>query len=97
MDLKSTLSLPARIEALPLGQGFARELALLAGFDDTRVSAIHLACEEAFVAIVHRAAPDSEDPVVISGEVTPLALALTFRDREMLPAPDEDTGSGSSS
>ncbi|MBN2437972.1 MAG: ATP-binding protein [Deltaproteobacteria bacterium] len=89
MDLKSTLHLPARMEALPLGQGFARELALLAGFDDARINAIHLACEEAFVAIVNRAA-GSENPVVVSGEVTPLALVLTFNDREMLPDPDED-------
>jgi predicted N-acetyltransferase YhbS/anti-sigma regulatory factor (Ser/Thr protein kinase) len=90
MNLKSILSLPARIEALPLGQGFARELALMAGFDEPRISAVLLACEEAFAAIVNRAAPDTEEPVLISGEVTALDLTVTFSDREMLPTPDED-------
>ena len=90
MNLNSTLTLPPRIEALPLGQGFAREMALLAGFDDTRISAILLAWEESFVSIVNRAASDTEEPVVIGGEATPQGLTLTFSDREMLPAPDED-------
>lgn len=90
MNLNSTLTLPPRIEALPLGQCFARELALLAGFDDARISAILLAWEEGFVSIVNRAAPDTEEPVVIEGEATPQGLTLTFSDREMLAAPDED-------
>jgi len=90
MDLRSTLTLPARIEALPIGQGFAREMALMAGFDEGRIGAVELAFEEAFVEIVNRAPIDSEEPVVIGGELTPLALALTFHDREMIPDPGED-------
>lgn len=90
MHLKSTLSLPATIAALQLVQGFGRELAVLADFDTNRINAIMLACEEAFVAIVERAAADPIEPVLICGELTPLELTLSFSDREMPPSPDED-------
>lgn len=78
------------MEALPLCQSFARELALLYGFHEKRVSEIILACEESFSSIVNRAAPDSEEPVQVRGEISPMGLSVTFSDREMLPAPEED-------
>lgn len=87
--MKSILIIPATIKALALGQGFANALALMAGFDAKRVNAILLACEEAFAAIVTRAAKDGQ-PVRLEGELTPLALILTFIDQEVMPAPDED-------
>lgn len=90
MLLKSTLSLPATITALQLVQGFGRELAVLADFDTRRINAIMLACEEAFVAIVERAAADPAEPVLICGELTPLELTLSFCDHEMPPSPDEN-------
>ena len=90
MLLQSTLSLPATITALQLVQGFGRELAVLANFDAKRINAIMLACEEAFVAIVERAAADPVEPVRICGELTPLELTLSFYDHEMPPSPDED-------
>lgn len=91
MNLKSTLALPARIGALSLVQGFGRELALLGGFEENRINAIMLACEEAFTSVVARADVVTEEEVQICGELTALELTITFSDREMPPAPNEDT------
>lgn len=88
--MNATLDLPAHIAALPLAQGFGRQWAEIAGFDAARAAAIVLACEEAFIGIVGRAAQDGSEPVRISGSLTALALALDFVDREAPPAPADD-------
>jgi anti-sigma regulatory factor (Ser/Thr protein kinase)/predicted N-acetyltransferase YhbS len=90
MTMRATLELPADVAALPLAQGFGREWAAIAGFDDARAAAIVLACEEAFAGIVERAAPGGTEPLRITGELTPLALTVDFVDREAPPAPPDD-------
>ncbi|MDD2557671.1 MAG: GNAT family N-acetyltransferase [Desulfuromonadaceae bacterium] len=89
-NLLSALKLPARLEALPLAQGFGRNLALLADFDANRCNAVMLACEEAFSSIVERADQSSAEPIQVQGEVTPLELTLCFSDKEMPPMSDDE-------
>lgn len=89
MTMCFSISLPPRIEALPVLQGGVRELAAMAGFDALRTNDIQLACEETFVEIAGRAAEDSAEPVRLDAELTRLALTLVFTDREMPPAPDD--------
>lgn len=93
-SLDAVLELPASITALPLVQGFGREWAAIAGFDDTRAGAIVLACEEAFTGIVERAAADGSEPVRIEGRLGALSLALDFVDREAPPVPQDDVPTG---
>lgn len=89
MNFTTRLAIPPRLAALPLLHAFARELALLAGLDSQRRNAVELACEETLAAIAERAAEDSPEPVEVDGQLTPLALLLTFTDRELPPPPDD--------
>lgn len=92
--MNTLLEIPGTIDALPLAQSHARRLAVLAGFESRRVSAIELACEEAFGRIVERTRSSPTDhPVRMTAQLDALALTICLDDQA---APAQPVGEASS-
>ncbi|MFM7083886.1 MAG: GNAT family N-acetyltransferase [Hyphomicrobium sp.] len=84
------LEVPTHADSLKIIQGHARLLADVSGFKSPRAGLIELACEEAFILILERADKTQTSNIKFCAEITPLALKVSFDDREIPPMPFEE-------
>jgi anti-sigma regulatory factor (Ser/Thr protein kinase) len=80
--IRTELTLPADVAALPVAQAYVRQLALLAGLSHEEANSLELAVEEACTnSIEHGYYSGEAGTLNLPGDLTPQALCISIWDR----------------